>query len=150
MMGKLFGCVIIFSNFFAGYCGSEIPYSIFLDSYSIRVAVRPFWASLTLPLVVACIIFASHRPPLPSGGCSQWTTTKVRGTRLLTYYILGAGERAFHDNNVLSVPSSLFLYLLSFVLKHPNLIPYFNFQFHRLHKYIMSVTYGSCPNGGTW
>jgi hypothetical protein len=29
-----------------GCDGSEIPHSIFLDSYSMRLAVRPFWASV--------------------------------------------------------------------------------------------------------
>ena len=36
-----------------GCDGSEIPHSIFLDSYSMRLAVRPFWASVGFWLLTA-------------------------------------------------------------------------------------------------
>jgi hypothetical protein len=38
-----------------GYSDSEIPYSIFLDSCSMRLAVRPFWASVTLDIVLRLV-----------------------------------------------------------------------------------------------
>jgi hypothetical protein len=51
--------------FFLGYCGSEIPYSIFLDSYSMRVAVRPFWASALIPQLTSGWFGVTRRSPQP-------------------------------------------------------------------------------------